>query len=369
MAMENGKTTMQKDERPFAENLAERYVEDSDDAHVDAYDWDRYYGRLCENVDNLIDYKMIYRNYHEDYGNYEYGDYEGYEYECERLFDDRYAEIKERVSQWFKEADQLKKAFYQIKPEFLQCPVTGFSSKDGKCHPFQKENAAILMQAAVTHGYMDSRWISVEQILDNSLFIKKGEKPVSLVGRNRYNELVRIVSYFNVEQLALDSQRKIPQIADAYHFRDTVVKKMAEYLKEHISFEKGDDLSEQFATAWQHGYHATKEIARHLSDDRIAAIDKANLREPAANAEMKLMQEAKRIRIANPEKKNFMYLAAVVVLKDGKFDQKAVAEALNKVSPNAAGLDFDRNYGQRVVNFAMKNISELKHERMRSTGR
>ena len=81
------------------------------------------------------------------------------------------------------------------------------------------------------------------------------------------------------------------------------------------------------------------------------------------------MQEAKRIRANQPDAKNYMYLATVEVLKEGKFDQKTVAEALNKVSPTPTGLDFDKNYGQRTVEFAMKKDRELNRERMLAASR
>ena len=228
------------------------------------------------------------------------------------------------------------------------------------------------MQSALDNGIDDTRWISAKQINDNNLFVKKGEKATLLVGRNKDTQQPnRFISYFNVAQLSESSQRKVPPVAKATRFRDTVVRKMAEYLKESISFDKGADLSVQFANAAQYGYEETNKIDRKWDDDRLAAIDGVSLQAPADTAEMKLMQEAHRIRANDPEGKikNFMYLAAVEVLKDGKFDQKAVADALNKVSPTPTGLDFDKNYGERTVEFAMKNDRELNRERMLAASR
>lgn len=286
-----------------------------------------------------------------------------------RPFEDRYAEFKENVGKRFAEAHQKQEAFYQLKPEFIKAPVAGLAGKDGKRHPFQKENAAILMQAALDKGIEDTRWISAKQLNDKGLFVKHGEKATVLVARNaKTHEPNRMVSYFNVAQLAESSQKKIPEVGQS-RFRDSIAKHMANYLKEHISFDKGDDLSEQFAKASQYGYEETQKVDRQWADNRIAAIDAVSLQEPAETAEMKLMQEAKRIRANQPDAKNFMYLAAVEVLKDGKFGQQAVAEALNKVSPTPTGLDFDKNYGQRTVEFAMKNDRELNRERMLAASR
>jgi len=287
----------------------------------------------------------------------------------ERPFKERYAEFKENVDKRFREAHQKNEAFYQIKPEFIKMPVAGLAGKDGKRHPFQKENAAILMQSALDKGLEDTRWISAKQLSDNQLFVKKGEKATVLVARNATtHEPNRMISYFNVSQLAESSQKKVPE-AGPSRFRDSIAKKMAEYLKDKISLDKGADLSEQFAAASQYGYEETQKIDRQWSDKRIAAIDAVNLQEPAETADIKLMQEAKRIRANQPEAKNFMYLATVEVLKEGKFDQKAVAEALNKVSPTPTGLNFDKNYGQRTVEFAMKNDRTLNRERMLSASR
>lgn len=287
----------------------------------------------------------------------------------ERSFEERYAEFKENVGKRFKEAHQKNEAFYQIKPEFIKMPVAGLAGKDGKRHPFQKENAAILMQAALDKGIEDTRWISLKQLNENKLFVKKGEKATVLVARDATTHTPnRTVSYFNVAQLAESSQRKVPEAAPS-RFRDSIAKKMAEYLKDHISFEKNNDLSKQFTAAAQYGYEETQKIDRQWADKRLTAIDAVSLQEPAETADMKLMQEAKRIRASQPEAKNFMYLAAVEVLKEGKFDQKAVAEALNKVSPTPTGLDFDKNYGQRTVDFAMKHDRTLNRERMLAASR
>lgn len=287
----------------------------------------------------------------------------------ERSFEERYAEFKENVAKRFKEAHQKNEAFYQIKPEFIKMPVAGFAGKDGKRHPFQKENVAILMQSALDKGIDDTRWISMKQLNENKLFVKKGEKATVLVARDATtHEPNRTVSYFNVAQLAGSSQQKVPE-AGPSRFRDSIAKKMAEYLKDHISFEKNVDLSTQFAAAAQYGYEETQKIDRQWADKRLAAIDAVSLQESAETADMKLMQEAKRIRANQPEAKNFMYLATVEVLKEGKFEQKAVAEALNKVSPTPTGLDFDKNYGQRTVEFAMKNDRTLNRERMLAASR
>ncbi len=286
-----------------------------------------------------------------------------------RPFNERYAELKENVGKRFQEAHEKNEAFYQINPEYIKMPVAGLAGKDGKRHPFQKENAAILMQSALDKGINDTRWISAKQLNDNGLYVKKGETATVLVARDaKTHEPNRTVSYFNVAQLAESSQRKVPE-AGPSRFRDSIAKKMAEYLKEHISFEKGADLSAQFAAASQYGYNETQKIDRQWADKRVAEIDNVNLQEPADTAEMKLKQEAKRIRISQPDAKNYMYLATVEVLKEGKFDQKQVADALNKVSPTPTGLDFDEGYGKRTVDYAMKNDRELNRERMLGAGR
>ncbi len=288
----------------------------------------------------------------------------------ERPFNERYAEFKEKVSKRFEEAHQKNEAFYQLKQEFIKCPVAGLPGSDKKRHPFQKENAAILMQATIDKGFNDTRWISAKQLNDNGLYINKGETATVLVARNaKTHEPNRLVSYFNVEQLSPSSIKKIPEASDMTNFRDSVAKKMAEYLNKNISFDK--DLSEQFVAASQYGYDETKKIDRQWADKRIAAIDSVNLQEPADTVEMKLMQEAKRIRSNDPEgkKHNFMALAAAEVLKDGKFNQSQVAEALNKVSPTPTGLDFDKNYGQRTVDYVMKNDRELNRDRMLAASR
>ena len=288
----------------------------------------------------------------------------------ERPFEERYAEFQEKISKRFEEAHQKKEAFYQLKPSFIKCPVAGLPGKDEKRHPFQKENAAILMQAALDMGLNDTRWISVNQLKDNGLFVNKGEKGTNLVARNsKTHEPNRFVTYFNVEQLAPSSRSKVPEVSDKTRFRDTVVKKMADYLKEHISFGKGENLSDQFVKAAAYGYEETVKIDRKWADERLAAIDAVSLQEPAETAEMKLMQEAKRIRANEPDTKNFMMKATVEVLKEGKFDQKQVAEALNKVSPTPTGLDFDEGYGKRTVEFAVKNDRELNHDRMIAASR
>ncbi len=286
-----------------------------------------------------------------------------------RPFEERYAKFKEDVAKRFEEAHQKNEAFYQLKPSFIKCPVAGLAGKDEKRHPFQKENAAILMQAALDKGIEDTRWISANQLKDKGLFIKKGETATVLVARNpKTHEPNRLVSYFNVAQLAESSQKKIPEPGPS-RFRDTIAKKMSEYLKEHISFDKGVDLSSQFVKASQYGYEEASKIDRKWADERIAAIDAVSLQEPADTAELKLKQEAKRIRANQPDAKNYMYLAAVELLKEGKFDQNQVAEALNKVSPTPTGLDFDEGYGKRTVEFAVKNDRELNRERMLAASR
>ena len=152
----------------------------------------------------------------------------------DRPFEERYAEFKTSVGKRFKEAHQKNEAFYQLKPDFIKAPVAGLAGKDGKRHPFQKENAAILMQAALDKGIEDTRWISAKQLNDNNLFVKKGETATVLVARNaKTHEPNRMVSYFNVAQLAESSQKKVPE-AGSSRFRDSIAKKMAEYLKENI---------------------------------------------------------------------------------------------------------------------------------------
>lgn len=285
-----------------------------------------------------------------------------------RSFEERFAEYKDKISQRFEEAHQKNEAFYQIKPEFIKCPVAGLPSKDGNRHPFQKENAAILMQSAIDKGIEDSRWISAKQISDNGLYIKKGEKATVLVGRNaKTHEPNRLVSYFNAAQLSETSQKKIPE-AGLSQYRDTIAKKMAEYLKANISFGKGASLSDQFGKAFEFAQAETQKIDRQWAEKRMAEIQAVDLHAPAENCEMKLRQEAKRVLANNPDEKRYMVLAAAEVLKDGKYDQEAVSKAVLKVAPKATGLnyqsDYIRNYGNNVVEAAIRNDRQLNHERM-----
>lgn len=282
----------------------------------------------------------------------------------ERTFEEQYAEYKEQIKKRFHEAHKQNEAFYQLSPNFIKAPVSGIAGKDGRRYPFTKENAAILMQAALDKGIDDTRWLSAKQVHDNGLYVQKGEKATTIVAHNaKTHEPNRLISYFNVQQLAESSRKKVP-LAGPSNFRDAIAQNMALQLKDTISFKKGDDLFTQFADALEHGYSKAKELDRQWAEKRIAAIDAVDLGEPADTVEMKLMQEAKKVRCNNPDAKNYMYQATVQVLKEGIYDQKEIAEALNKVSPTPTGLDFDKEYGQRTVEFALKNDRELNRQRM-----
>ena len=291
----------------------------------------------------------------------------------QRPFEERYAEFKENVSKRFEEAHKKQEAFYHLKPDFIKMPVAGLPGKDGKRHPFQKENAAILMQSALDKGIEDSRWISQNQIKAQGLFIKKGEKATLLSANDpKTKEPNRLVAYFNVNQLAESSQRKV-EAAGESRYRDTVAQKMAEYLKENISFKKGANLSEQFEKAFEFGREQTQALDRSWGEKRMAAIMAVDLRAPAENCDMKLRQEAKRILSNNPDEKRYMVLAVAEVLKDGKFDQEAVAKSVSKVAPKATGLnyqsDYIQNYGKNVVEAAVRNDAQLNHDRMVAASR
>ena len=290
-----------------------------------------------------------------------------------RLFAEQYAEFKADVEKRFREAHKANEAFYQNSPKFIMAPVAAFpSGKDNKRHSFKGENAAILMQAARDKGFTDLRWVAVGQMAKRTdkfgrpdpLFAQKGQKATVVVHRNlKTHEPEYFVRYFNAEQLAPSSRNKIPPLAPSKR-RDTVVQKMAEYLKENISFKKGDDLSAQFFEAAQFGREETEKLDKSFAEARVEAIDSVDLGKEADSAEMALMQEAKKIRGMDPDAKNYMYLATVEVLKDGTFTRDEIAKALNKVSPTPTGLDYksdwNKGYGEWMVKKAMESLEEQK---------
>ncbi|MBQ8698302.1 MAG: hypothetical protein IJ521_04825 [Schwartzia sp.] len=297
-------------------------------------------------------------------------------------FKEQYAEFKGDMEKRFREAHKENQAFYQAPQKFIMAPVAGLpSAKDNKRHPFRGENAAILMQAARDKGFSDLRWVAVGQMTNrldkygkpDPLYAAKGEEPTVVVHRNlKTHEPEYFVRYFNVEQLASVSKSKIPPLAPS-NFRDTATQKMAEYLKENISFKKGDELSMQFFNASKYGYEEAQKMDRSFGEKRVEAIQAVKLDEIADTPEMKLMQEAKKIYGMDPELKaeKYMEMAAVEVLKDGKFTQEEVAKALNRVSPVPTGLDFNnewnRSYGLRTVKAAMNSLEQQKQHAKATT--
>ena len=279
-----------------------------------------------------------------------------------RPIEERYAEFKEQLEARFREAHEKKEAFYQIDPKYIFAPVAALPNSKGSRNPFRNENAAILMQATLDKGLDDPRWISANQVKEMGAYIQKGEKATLIVRRNpETKEPAGLVSYFNVSQLSKRDQAKI-EAASPGKYRDTIAQNFADYLYKNISFDR--DLSEQFTEASAHAYKAAKELDQSWAEKRIAAIDGVNLREKPETLEMRLMQEAKRIRKTDPDVKNYMYKATVAVLKEGKYKDGDIAKALMKVSPTPTGLDFDKTYGQRTVEAAKQDPEIIRAQRL-----
>ena len=279
-----------------------------------------------------------------------------------RSIEERYAELKEKVEARFREAHASKQAFYQIDPKFISAPVAAVKNSKGTRNPFRNENAAILMQSALDNGFADSRWISANQVKEMGAYIQKGEKATVIVRRDpQTHEPSGLVSYFNVSQLSLRDQAKIEPASEG-KYRDTIARNMADYLYKNISFDR--DLSEQFVEASAAAYKATKELDQSWAEKRIAVIDNVDLREKPENLEMRLMQEAKKIRKTDPDVKNYMYKATVAVLKEGKYKDADIEKALMKVSPTPTGLNFDKDYGRRTVEAAKKDREVVRTQRL-----
>ncbi len=279
-----------------------------------------------------------------------------------RSIEERYAEYKEKVDARFREAHEKKQAFYQIDPQYIFAPVAAVADSNGKRYPFRDEKAAVLMQATLDKGFNDPRWISARQIKAMGAFVQKGETGTVVVQRNsETQEPTALVSYFNVEQLSKRDQEKIKAPSEG-RYRDTIARNFADYLYKNISFDR--DLSEQFAEASEHAYEAAKELNQSWAEKRIAAIDGVNLRDKPETLEMRLMQEAKKIRKTDPDAKNFMYKATVAVLKEGKYKDTDIEKALMKVSPTPTGLNFDKNYGHRTVEAAKQDREVIRAQRL-----
>lgn len=281
-----------------------------------------------------------------------------------RPIEERYAEFKEQMEARFREAHEKKEAFYQIDPKYIFAPVSAIENSKGNRMPFKNENAAILMQATLDKGFNDPRWISANKVKAMGAFIQKGEKATVTVRRDpETHKPSALVSYFNVSQLSKRDQEKIKPASEG-KMRDTIARNMADYLFKNISFDR--DLSEQFLEASAQAYNAAKELDQSWGEKRIVAIDGVNLREKPETLEMRLMQEAKRIRKTDPdvEIKDCMYKATVAVLKEGKYKDSDIEKALMKVSPEPTGLDFDKNYGHRTVEAAKQDREVIRAQRL-----
>lgn len=259
----------------------------------------------------------------------------------------------------------------------IHMPVNPVPSANGEVHYFRSSNAMLLMQAAHDMGTTDPRWVERHQLEKYHIIPKKGEKSVSIEGRDASGNR-GFAKYFNVSQCqgrlleaAAEGKPAVYAKIPAAVIYDRKQDELAEMMLRHHTItldavqKSPNAFFEGAARAYTSAVMQSKEMYKEMEDrkDFILNFDETQTKYKKDQAFLKRCKTGLEL---SPDKKDYVLNAAKAMLLDG-YKESDVKGLVTRYAPQAVKdrLSGNRKYSEYIIKTIQKDpkfVAEKKEK-------